>query len=86
MASSSAAASTLSRDEIAKTFAFLDADGQGQVTMATLKKRLGAFFPEMTTKEYRFLMGGRKELTLEVSLAHSRTLTHARASLSPLMS
>jgi len=60
-----AASSSMSKDDIAKTFAFLDADGQGNVTMATLKKRLGTLFPNMTTKEYRFLMGGQKELTLE---------------------
>ena len=33
--------------------------------MTNLRKRLGVFFPDMTSKEYRFLMGNRKEITLE---------------------
>jgi hypothetical protein len=33
--------------------------------LQNLKKRLSLFFPEMTAKEYRFLMNNKKELTIE---------------------
>ena len=57
--------SKLSQEEIKSAFAFLDVDKSGQVSLANLKKRLGVFFPDMTPKEYKFLMNNRKELTIE---------------------
>mmetsp|Transcript_4029 Transcript_4029/g.7331 ORF Transcript_4029/g.7331 Transcript_4029/m.7331 type:complete len:170 (-) Transcript_4029:164-673(-) len=45
-------------------FEFLDADKSGKISLANLKKRIGVFFPNMTAKEYRFLMNGRKDITL----------------------
>lgn len=45
-------------------FEFLDADKSGKVSLANLKKRIGVFFPNMTAKEYRFLMNGRKDISL----------------------
>lgn len=51
-------------EEIQKAFSFLDVDNTGKVTLSNLKKRLGVFFPEMTAKEYRFLMNSKKELSL----------------------
>jgi Ca2+-binding EF-hand superfamily protein len=58
-------ASKLSQEEIKSAFAFLDVEKSGQVSLANLKKRLGVFFPDMTPKEYKFLMNNRKELTIE---------------------
>ena len=52
-------------DEIAAAFQLLDTEKTGQLTIATLKKRLGVLFPEMTAKEFRFLMNNKKEITLE---------------------
>lgn len=57
--------SKLSQEEIKSAFSFLDVDKSGQVSLANLKKRLGVFFPDMTPKEYKFLMNNRKELTIE---------------------
>ena len=54
-----------SLEEIKLAFSFLDIDKSGQVSLANLKKRLGVFFPDMTAKEYKFLMNNRKELTIE---------------------
>jgi Ca2+-binding EF-hand superfamily protein len=45
-------------------FEFLDADKSGKISLANLKKRIGVFFPNMTAKEYRFLMNGRKDISL----------------------
>ena len=57
--------SKLLQEEIKSAFTFLDVDKSGQISLANLKKRLGVFFPDMTPKEYKFLMNNRKELTIE---------------------
>jgi hypothetical protein len=44
----------ISPEEIQAAFEFLDADKEGRVSMSSLKKRLQVFFPNMTTKEYRY--------------------------------
>jgi calmodulin len=51
--------------EIQAAFDVLDADKNGFITLNNLKKRLGVFFPDMTPKEYRFLMNNQKEMTLD---------------------
>ena len=48
--------------EIQNAFAFLDVDKSGKITLASLKKRLGVFFPDRSAKDYRFLMNGKREL------------------------
>ena len=48
--------------EIQNAFAFLDVDKSGKISLAGLKKRLGVFFPDMSAKDYRFLMNGKREL------------------------
>jgi Ca2+-binding EF-hand superfamily protein len=53
-------------EELRAAFSFLDADKTGMISMTGLKKRLGVFFPEMSAKDYRFLMNNKKELTYEV--------------------
>ena len=53
-------------EELRTAFSFLDADKTGMISMTGLKKRLGVFFPEMSAKDYRFLMNNKKELTFEV--------------------
>jgi Ca2+-binding EF-hand superfamily protein len=52
-------------EEIQNAFSILDMEKTGQLNIATLKKRLGLLFPEMTAKEYRFLMNNKKEITIE---------------------
>lgn len=51
--------------EIQAAFDILDADKNGFITLSNLRKRLGVFFPDMTPKEYRFLMNNQKEMTFE---------------------
>ena len=52
-------------EEIKSAFEFLDSDQSGRLTLANLKGKLGIFFPEMTAKDYRFLMNNKRELTIE---------------------
>ena len=52
-------------EEIKLAFDFLDCDKSGKVSLANLKKRLTVFFPEMSAKEYRFMMNNKREMTLQ---------------------
>lgn len=52
-------------EELQAAFHLLDSDQTGHITLQNLKRRLSVFFPEMTAKEYRFLMNNRKEITIE---------------------
>jgi len=55
----------VSREDITSAFEMLDAEKTGSIHFPTLKKRLGVFFPEMTAREFRFLMNNKKEITLD---------------------
>jgi calmodulin len=55
----------ISADELDSAFKMLDIDSSGNISVSNLKKRLGVFFPDLSTKEYRFLMNNKKELSLE---------------------
>ncbi|KAG5493868.1 hypothetical protein JKF63_01700 [Porcisia hertigi] len=46
----------LTRDDVVAAFEFLDMNRSGLLTMGNLKHRLSAFFPHMTSKEYKFLV------------------------------
>ena len=37
----------------------------GHITISNLKKKFGVFFPDMTSKEYRFLMNNNREMTAD---------------------
>lgn len=52
-------------DEIQAAFSMLDIEKNGAITLPALKKRLGVLFPDMSAKEYRFLMNNKKELTVD---------------------
>lgn len=52
-------------EEIKLAFDFLDCDKTGKVSLANLKKRLGVFFPDMSAKEYRFMMNNKREMTIQ---------------------
>lgn len=52
-------------EEIQIAFNMLDIDKTGNITLPNLKKRLAVFYPDMSAKEYRFLMNGKRELTME---------------------
>ena len=64
--------------EIQAAFDILDIDKNGFISLNNLKKRLGVFFPDMTAKEYRFLMNNQKEMTFEDlhDLLASNTITN----------
>ena len=55
----------VAESEIQAAFDILDADKNGFITLSNLRKRLGVFFPDMTPKEYRFLMNNQKEMTFD---------------------
>ncbi|CAJ1992454.1 EF-hand domain pair [Leishmania donovani] len=46
----------LTREDVAAAFEFLDVNGSGLLTMGNLKHRLSAFYPHLTSKEYKFLV------------------------------
>ncbi|KAG5468184.1 hypothetical protein LSCM1_02160 [Leishmania martiniquensis] len=46
----------LTREDVVAAFEFLDVSGSGLLTMGNLKHRLSAFFPQLTSKEYKFLI------------------------------
>eukprot|EP01031_Cornospumella_fuschlensis_P025567 gene25567-30871_t len=52
-------------EEVQAAFAMLDLEKNNTITLATLKKRLGSLFPNMTAKDFRFLMNNKKEMTLD---------------------
>lgn len=52
-------------EELQAAFHILDLDKSGAITLPNLKKRLGVFYPDLTAKEYRFLMNNKKEMTVE---------------------
>lgn len=56
---------SITKEEIAMAFAAMDTSKAGYLTIQSLKKCLSAFYPDMTTKEYRFLMNNQKELTID---------------------
>ena len=64
--------------EIQAAFDVLDMDKNGFISLNNLKKRLGVFFPDMTAKEYRFLMNNQKEMTFDDlhELLASNTITN----------
>jgi len=55
----------VSREDITLAFEMLDIEKTGCIHFPTLKKRLGVFFPEMTARDFRFLMNNKKEITLD---------------------
>lgn len=46
----------LTREDVEAAFEFLDVNGSGLLTMSNLKQRLSAFYPQLTSKEYKFLV------------------------------
>lgn len=58
----------VSPEELRAGYDMLDLEKSGYVTLTSLRKRLGFFFPDMTPKEYRFLMNNRKVSILVVTL------------------
>ena len=55
----------IGESELQAAFSMLDAEKSGFVTITNLKKRLGVFFPDLSAKEYRFMMNNRKEMTMD---------------------
>ena len=46
----------ITREEVESAFNFFDVSGKGVLRPKDLKSRLSAFYPNMTNKEYRFLI------------------------------
>lgn len=55
----------VSHDDVLDAFKVLDSEGMGHITISNLKKKFGVFFPDMTSKEYRFLMNNNREMTAD---------------------
>ncbi|CAM9374433.1 unnamed protein product, partial [Chrysoparadoxa australica] len=55
----------VTEEELKAAFEFFDVEGRGKITTSMLRKRLGAFYKNMTGSEYRFLMNNQPELTLQ---------------------
>ena len=55
----------VSPEEIASAFEYLDPEGTGKLTVGQLKRRLHPFFPDLTTKDYKYLMKHKKEIVIE---------------------
>jgi calmodulin len=51
--------------DLRDAFKMLDVENSGTITQSNIKKRLGIFFPNLTPKEYRFMLNNKKEMTLE---------------------
>ena len=43
-------------------FEFFDVDRKGYITLQDLKKRLSLFYPNLSLREYKFLMNNKAEL------------------------
>lgn len=67
----------ISREEVEQAFAFFDVEKTGVLKPKDLKARLGAFYPHMTNKEYRFLIS-EPNFTVETlwSLLENNTITN----------
>jgi calmodulin len=55
----------VSRGEIDAAFNFLDAEKRGKISIGNLKKKLTPFFPDLTGKDFKYLMDGKKELVVD---------------------
>lgn len=55
----------VSEEELKAAFNFFDSEAKGVITVADLKRRLGAFYKNVPAREYRFLMNDQSELSLE---------------------
>ncbi|KAF0711519.1 Aste57867_5213 [Aphanomyces stellatus] len=53
----------VTKEQIRAAFDFFDVDHKGSVTMENLKSRLGVFYKDMTTRDYRILLNNESELT-----------------------
>jgi hypothetical protein len=51
--------------ELQLAFSMLEPDKQGCISINNLKKKLGPLLPELTSKEYRFLMNDKKDFSLD---------------------
>jgi hypothetical protein len=50
--------------EIQTAFNILDLDKTGVLTLSNFRKRVGHLFPDMTAKEFRFLLNNKKEIVI----------------------
>ncbi|RHY36279.1 hypothetical protein DYB26_002285 [Aphanomyces astaci] len=53
----------VTKDQIRAAFDFFDVEHNGVVTMDNLKSRLGVFYKDMSTRDYRVLLNNESELT-----------------------
>lgn len=54
----------VSRADVEDAFHFLDTKRRGKIRMEDLRARLSAFYGDLPSQEYQFLLGDRTELTL----------------------
>mmetsp|Transcript_1786 Transcript_1786/g.2423 ORF Transcript_1786/g.2423 Transcript_1786/m.2423 type:complete len:222 (-) Transcript_1786:272-937(-) len=55
----------VTESELKAAFDFFDIDSEGKITLQNLRKRLGVFYKNMPTKEYKFLMNNKSEMNLD---------------------
>jgi hypothetical protein len=55
----------VTEEEIETAFKFLDHHGTGRINLSNLKKRLGIFYKNTPVSQYKFMLGGKSELTLK---------------------
>ena len=55
----------VTNEELQAAFDFFDVNKTGKITLAALKNRLGAFYKNVPTREYKFLMNNQAELTID---------------------
>ncbi|ETV91751.1 hypothetical protein, variant 2 [Aphanomyces invadans] len=53
----------VTKEQIRAAFDFFDVERKGVVTMENLKSRLGIFYKDMSTRDYRVLLNNESELT-----------------------
>lgn len=65
----------LSKDDVFRAFEFFDVNASGILTMNSLKDRLSAFFPNLSSKEYRSLLESQDPSSLGKSEQESSAFT-----------
>ena len=57
------AGSAMSADDLQAAWEFFDRDNNGTVSVEEVRKRLSVFYKNVTTKEVKFLMSNKSEMT-----------------------
>lgn len=64
---------SLTREDVQAAFEFFDVNQTGVLNMSSLKMRLSAFYPNLTSKEYRFLL--EDQVTMSATISPTAVIT-----------